>query len=97
VPYVIAYNWSSVISSLIGLVPLLLYAARLADPRTTIAAVQGSQLIIWIYLWFVARTGLRIGSVTAVAIVLIDVLTTIMLDRGISILLGETAGLHAAS
>jgi hypothetical protein len=90
VPYMVAYNWSGVVASLIGLTPLLLYAIGVFGTETAIAAIQGIQLIVWIYLWFIARTALGVGWAMAIGLVLIDVLSTNLFDHALAFLLGES-------
>jgi hypothetical protein len=86
----VAYNWSGVVASLIGLTPLLLYAIGVFGTETAIAAIQGIQLIVWIYLWFIARTALGVGWAMAIGLVLIDVLSTNLFDHALAFLLGES-------
>ena len=80
VPDIIAYNWASVIASLLTLAPLLVYAAGLIDARHGLAAVLGLKLVICGYLWFIARASLGVPGLTAAGLVLIDVLLSVLMD-----------------
>jgi hypothetical protein len=80
VPYIIAYNWSSVVTALIGLFPLLLFATGFADARSSVAALLGINLVIVVYLWFIARASLAVSGLTAAGLVAIDVLLSFLLE-----------------
>ena len=77
VAYIVAYNWSSVI--MIGvMLPVSLLAQALRTPQSGLTLADSAYYIVFLftlfYSWFVAHTALRISAVTAVAVVLMDLI-----------------------
>ncbi|HYM33254.1 MAG TPA: hypothetical protein VEU47_18285 [Candidatus Cybelea sp.] len=83
VPYIIAYNWSQAIIIVFWL-PLT--AAIQTSP------VEGIAPMLWLagflatngYMWFVARAALQTSSITALALVFIDVLSGVALHTALA-------------
>lgn len=93
VSYVIAYNWSSVIMIAVMLpMSLIADAVRPAPPNVTLADAfyYIAFMFSLFYGWFVAHTALRIGSITAIAIVLLDLIVGFMIGAGGTALLQNT-------
>ena len=93
VPYIVAVNWSAVIQ-MAALLPFVLLGASGAVS----AGVAGSLLIavsmaVLFYAWFITTVALRVSGVTAVALVLVDLLLGIVIDAGSDSLLSGTTGL----
>ncbi len=93
VPYIVAVNWSAVIQ-MAAFLPFVLLGASGAVS----AGVAGSLLIavsmaVLFYAWFITTVALRVSGVTAVALVLVDLLLGIVIDAGSDRLLSGTTGL----
>ncbi len=80
IPYIVAYNWASVWQNSVYL-PFLVFAdfrvvpASLAGPLNFILLA-----LVLIYIWFVTRTALAIGPLTAVGLVAVDFLLGIFIN-----------------
>ena len=87
VPYIIALNWSAIIQTAIFF-PLALLSttgalsAGIAAPLTFVVTLG-----LLFYQWFIARNVLQAGPFTAIALVFLDLLFTIFIDRGADALL----------
>jgi hypothetical protein len=83
--YVIAYNWSSVIM-IAAMMPvtLLSEAMRTSSPGWNLA--DAAYYIVFMftlfYSWFVAVTALRIGAMTGIAIMLLDLIVGFAIGVG---------------
>ena len=69
VGYVAVYNWATVIQFFILLIPIVLILGQLVSDQTGQAALLSAQLIIYPYLWFLAKEQLNIpwwGALLAV-------------------------------
>lgn len=91
-PYIIAINWAGFVTCVLYLVPLLVFGAGIADANTTASALFALQLLILGYLWFIARTALGVGPITAVGLVLIDVLASLLITGLVMNLVVPQAG-----
>lgn len=79
VGYIVAYNWSSILQMGVHLVVLTLAAGQMLPDLAldlldwiALAAVLG-------YVWFIAKTALRIGNLPAVGLVAIDVMISFLI------------------
>ena len=87
IPYIIALNWSAIIQTAIFF-PLALLSttgalsAGIAAPLTFVVALG-----LLFYQWFIARNVLQAGPFSAIALVFLDLLLTIFIDRGADALL----------
>jgi hypothetical protein len=79
VPYVIAYNWSSVVVVTLRLLPLVLFSAGIVGAQATTTPIFVSFLAIMIYRWYLARVVLGVAGITAFGLVLIDFLLMILI------------------
>lgn len=80
VGYIVAYNWSLVLQNAV-LVPIaILNALGLigADAAGVLWLIAISAVLA--YLWFIARVGLAVPALTAVGIVSIDVLLSLLIS-----------------
>jgi hypothetical protein len=75
VGYIVAYNWSSLVISFVW-VPGALLAITAFGPFGAVAA----KLVLFAYLWFIARTALSIGGGAAAAIAVLDFALSYALD-----------------
>lgn len=78
VPFIIAYNWSNVWVTVLLLPPLLLLAF---DGREIggILNILASAASVY-YRWFVTRTALATGGATALGLVVIDVILSVLIS-----------------
>ena len=87
IPYIIALNWSAIIQTAIFF-PLALLSTTgalsvgIAAPLTFVVTLG-----LLFYQWFIARNVLQAGPFGAIALVLLDLLLTIFIDRGADALL----------
>ena len=83
VHYIVAYNWSSVIMIALML-PVSLISQAFRHGQTGVTAIDALYFTVFLvtlgYSWFIARTALRIEPFTAVAIVLLDLITAIAIS-----------------
>lgn len=79
VPYVIAYNWSSVVVVTLRLLPLILFSSGLIGAEAVTIPVFVSLVAVMIYRWYLARVALGVSGATAIALVLIDLLLMLLI------------------
>lgn len=95
IPYVVAYNWSSVIMIAVML-PVSLIAAAFHPEQPGVTLAGALYFVVFLgtlmYGWFVARTALRINPFTAIAIVILDLITGIAISAGGNKLLLDSGG-----
>ena len=72
VPFIIAYNWSSVPAIAFLSLPYLLFAAGLAGAQAVTLVSFLAMLAVIYYRWFVTRTALGTNAGTAAGIVVFD-------------------------
>lgn len=78
--YMVAYNWSVVLQNAV-LVPLgILSALRVFSPDIGALIWLTAIGLIAAYLWFIARAGLGVPALTAIGIVAIDILLSLVID-----------------
>lgn len=79
--YMVAYNWSILLQTLIALAVALVIATGLL-PRQAALLLQAvtAVAIIW-YLWFMARHGLEVGPLMASGVVTVDVALALLIDN----------------
>lgn len=87
VPYVIAYNWSSVIVVTLRLLPLALFASGLLGAGAAATPIFVTFLVVLIYRWYLARVALGVGGATAFALVLIDLMLVLLIEGATEYLL----------
>ncbi len=79
VPYIIAYNWSAAIISLMLIPALVLYLLGILPPSAAMAINFGVSFFMLYYRWFIARTALQINGSTAATLVAIDFLLSMVI------------------
>lgn len=72
VPFVVAYNWATLISSVVTMIPMLLYGLGIAEVTITMLLFNAVIGLILYYAWSVAVSALQIPPLTGVAIVAFD-------------------------
>lgn len=78
--YMVAYNWSLVLQNAV-LVPIaMLNALNVIGPDTAGVLWLIAIVAVVAYLWFIARAGLAVPPLTAVGIVAIDVLLSLLIS-----------------
>ena len=86
VPFVIAYNWATVITYGLALVTVLLY-------QTDNSIGASLSLAFWIvsclYRWFVAKVALNAGILIPIVIVVMDEVLSVLISRGLFQLFGD--------
>ena len=87
VPYVIVYNWSSVLAMAAVTPPFLLNAAGIIDTRATVALFVVLSLLVIYYRWYIARTALATNGPTAAGIVAFDFVFSMFVGIGVERLL----------
>ncbi len=86
VGYIIVYNWSNVIQVAV-LLPIALITESGGVPEAVAPVLTMiATVYVLFYLWFVARTALGAASWTAAAIVVLDVISGLLLSRGVEII-----------
>jgi hypothetical protein len=71
VALIVAYNWASVPQTLIILVAALLEASGVMPGGLGTITMLGATLFVLVYHWFIARTALDVGGLTAAGVVLL--------------------------
>jgi hypothetical protein len=80
VGYMVAYNWSLVLQNAV-LVPIaMLNAMQVISPGVAGVVWLIAIVAVLAYLWFIARAGLAVPPLTAVGIVAIDVLLSLLIS-----------------
>ena len=86
IPFIIAYNWSTVVVMAV-VVPTQLLAdwsldAGTADTPAALVAfmAMAAMAAILFYQWFVARTALGVNGIQAAAVVVLDLVVTMLLE-----------------
>lgn len=91
IPYIIALNWSAIIQTAIFF-PLAALSATGALSAGIIAPlIFAVTLGLLFYQWFIARNVLAAGPFAAIALVILDLLLTIFIDRSSDGLLASGA------
>lgn len=79
IPYIVAYNWSAAIISLMLTPALLLFLFGLLGPSAAMGINFGISFFMLYYRWFIARTALQVSGTTAAALVTIDFLLSLVI------------------
>ena len=79
VPFIVAYNWGSVIAYGLLCLPMVLLGLELIS--ADLAAFSTLMLlgVVMRYRWFTARVALQVGAVTAFGIALFDLVLSLVL------------------
>lgn len=85
VPLIVANNWSAVVQ--MALYAAVVLAGTLMPSQLRALALLVATLTVLAYQWFVIRTALGTSSGTALGLVVIDVLLSLALSRGLDALL----------
>jgi hypothetical protein len=88
VPYIVAYNWSAVVATALLAPPTILYAAGLLSG---VVALMATLLILGLvlrYRFLIARFALGVDTVTATALVALDLLLSLVLGEFVNRLAG---------
>jgi hypothetical protein len=78
--YMVAYNWFQVAEAVVFLPPLALAAAG-APPGMVALSWLTIHGVLITYHWFIARRGLQVDAGAASALVIIDLLLGLLIDR----------------
>jgi hypothetical protein len=87
VPYIIVYNWTSVLAIAAVTPPFLLNAFGLIDTQMTIYLFVALSFGVMYYRWFIARTALDTSGMTAAGIVAFDMVFSMFVGMGVKQLL----------
>jgi hypothetical protein len=94
IPFVVTYNWTSVITYGLALVTVLLFHAD-----NTIGA--SLSLAFWVvsclYRWFVAKVALNAGILIPIVVVVLDQVLATLISRGLVHLFGDIPSLLTAA
>lgn len=85
VPLIIANNWSAVVQ--MGIYTVVVVVGALLPAEMRALALLLTTLTVLAYQWFVIRTALGTGGGTALGLVVIDVLLSMAVSRGLDALL----------
>ncbi|MDR3439195.1 hypothetical protein [Telmatospirillum sp.] len=78
--YMVAYNWFQVVQAVAWL-PLVLLVDLKASPGLVAIAWLTTHGVLMTYSWFIARRGLQVDAIAASALVVIDLLLSLLIDR----------------
>ena len=87
IPYIVAYNWAGVLLSLLALPAVILGDFGAAHALASVVAIAVTVATLAI-LWFVARIALEAPVMTAVAVVILDVVIEILVRSAVETRLG---------
>ncbi len=85
VPLIVANNWSAVVQ--MGVYTVVVVFGTLLPPEMRALALLLTTLAVLAYQWFVIRTALGTSSGTALGLVVIDVLLSMAVSRGLDAVL----------
>jgi hypothetical protein len=88
VPYIVAYNWSAVIAAALLAPPTLLFAGGVLGGGVALLITLVLLGIVIRYRFLVARLALGVDTVTAIGLVALDLLLSLVLGELISRLAG---------
>jgi|ETN07SMinimDraft_1059922.scaffolds.fasta_scaffold31546_2 hypothetical protein len=80
IPYIIVWNWSNVLVMAVILPTVLLFPPADQTGAAAKMVLMGAQITMLFYGFLVARAGLRCKILTAVGIVVLDLLLSLMLS-----------------
>lgn len=78
--YIVVYNWTSLLTILVMMPPVLLYAIGLIPGALAVLLNLAATLWVLYYRFYVARTALETTVPTAIGLVLVDVLLSLTID-----------------
>jgi hypothetical protein len=84
VPYVIAYNWGSCIVLAATAIPYLLMLLGVLTAEIAILLGYSVAIFVLVFRWMLARDALGVSGMTALSIVLIDTLMSLLITLGIT-------------
>lgn len=79
VPFIVAYNWGSVIAYGLLCLPMLLLGTGLVSADLAAFSTLVLLGVVMRYRWFTARVALQVGAVTAFGIALFDLILSLVL------------------
>ena len=82
-PYIIAYNWSKVVIMALWLPLTIVVSAGLVSHVIAQVLNIGSFIAVLYYLWFISRTALQASAQTAIGLVILETLTSLLLQFSI--------------
>ncbi|MFP6696908.1 MAG: hypothetical protein VCF08_08385 [Alphaproteobacteria bacterium] len=80
VPYIIVWNWSNVLVMAVILPTVLLFPPAAQTAAAAKMVLMGAQIAMLFYGYLVARAGLRCKIFTAVGVVVLDLLLSLLLS-----------------
>lgn len=80
VGYMVAYNWSLVLQNCALLVVAILGALNVLGPDIAKVVWLLVVVAVFVYLWFIGRVGLGVPALTAIGIVSVDVLLSLVIS-----------------
>ena len=80
VPYIIVWNWSNVLVMAVILPTVLLFPPAAQTGAAAKMVLMGAQIAMLFYGYLVARAGLRCKILTAVGVVVLDLLLSLLLS-----------------
>lgn len=80
VPYIIAYNWTSVVIAAVFLVPGLLLTSGLIPPGLAQLFFLAASIWTFYFRYSVARSALETGAATAIGLVIFDFLLGLLIN-----------------
>ncbi len=78
--YMVAYNWSLVLQNCVLVPVAMLGNITFIGPEIATTVWLVAVVAVLVYLWFISRVGLGVPPLTAVGIVAIDVLLSLMIS-----------------
>lgn len=78
--YMVAYNWALVLQNCLLIPIATLNALHVFGPDIATVLWLAAVIAVIVYLWFIARTGLGVQSLTAVGIVSVDILLSLLIS-----------------
>ena len=87
VPFVVAYNWSSVPVMTLQLPPFALYYFGIVEVVGAVAPLLSLLLVIMIYRWYVAYAALGMPVAACLGFVMLDFVVSVIIQIGASTLL----------
>jgi hypothetical protein len=88
VDFIVAYNWCQVPIVFVFLPVAALSALGILPAGLTALINLGFFILVYVYLWFVARTALDVEWYVALAVVGLELITTLFIEYSIGNLLG---------
>jgi hypothetical protein len=79
VPYLVVYNWAAVIQAIVFVPINMLQTARLVSPDIGTLLWLTAFMALCAYLWFIARTMLQVTPISAMAIVTLDIILSVVI------------------